>query len=284
VIILLVGTAKTDAPAVLLEAQEKRQQLLRNLLGGSIVWGGMVLERNVGAILYKKNRVSDIRRLGVQQVGNHRYTSVEVVVKEGYMSKATAVAVAVCYRVTQNLKRDAPWPRHFIATVMNRVREESVRFLGGVFDCPSEQVAALSRSCGACTFAQVFKETSLGITKYVFYPSLLFCIGGASCTQASTADQPERLAWLCAKGDGETSALVLATRELRDMPTWAQDPAIANEHYRLLGNVTQRSMDVSWWKPWTHQLVLYVGSSRPGEAAVERKRAKTAAAAHRTTT
>jgi hypothetical protein len=168
VLILLMDTVKTDAPAVLLEAQEKRQQLLRNLLGGRPVWGGMVLERNASAILYKKNRVSDIRRLGVQQVGEHRYTSVEVVLKEGYMNKATAVAVAVCYRVTQNLKRDAPWPRHFITTAMNRVREESVRFSGGVFDCPSEQVADLARSCGACPFAQVFKETSLGITKYVF--------------------------------------------------------------------------------------------------------------------
>ena len=121
--------------------------------------------------------------------------------------------------------------------------------MGGVFDCPSEQVADLARSCGAsppCPFAQVFKETSLGITKYVFQPSFLFCIGGTKCTQASIADQPERLAWLCGNGDGETSALLLATRELEDMPTWTHDTAIVDDIQRFLVNVKQKATDVSW--------------------------------------
>ena len=180
------------------------------------------------------------------------------------MHTATAVAVAVCYRVTQKLKRDAPWPRHSITTVINRVREESVRFLGGDFDCPSKQVAQLARSCGAsppCPFAQVCKETSLGITKYVFHPAFIFVICGAKCIKASTADQPERLAWLCEKGDGETSALVLATRELGDMPKCTQDTAIANDSQRFLANVKQTRLDLSWWKPRIHQLFVYIGTS-----------------------
>ena len=120
--------------------------------------------------------------LGAQSVGDHWYMSADFFLKEGYMNPATAVAVGVCYRVTQNLKRDAPWARDFITMVVNRVREESVRFLGGVFECPSQQVAQLACSCGAvapCPFAQVFKETSLGITKYVFSPALIFVVGEA---------------------------------------------------------------------------------------------------------
>ena len=50
--------------------------------------------------------------------------------------------------------------------------------------------------------------------------------------------------------------MVRATRELRGTPTWKQDAAIANEHQRLLGNVKQLGMDVAWWKPWIHQLLL----------------------------
>ena len=203
------------------------------------------------------------------------------------MNKATAVAVGVCYRVTQNLKRGAPWPRDFITTVVHRVREDSVRFLGGVFECPSQQVAQLACSCGAvapCPFAQVFKETCLGITKYVSSPAFIFVIGEAKCNTASTAGQPERPSWLYDKSDGKTSALVLATRELRGMPTWAQDAAIVNEHQRLLGIVKQTGMGVSWWKPWIHQLMLYVGTSRTGKGARKRQREKAAVAAHRTTT
>ena len=157
-----------------------------------------------------------------------------------------------------------------------------MRFLGGVFDCPSEQVAALSRSCGACTFAQVFKETSLGITKYVFHPSFLFCTGGTKCTQASIAGQPERLAWLCGEGFGETSALLLATRELEDMPRWTHDTAIVYDIQRFLVNVKQKATDVSRWKPWTHQLLVYIDTFGTGKGARERQFAKAAVAAQRT--
>jgi hypothetical protein len=90
--------------------------------------------------------------------------------------------VGVCYRVTQNLKRGAPWPRDFITTVAHRVREDSVRFVGGVFECPSQQVTQLACSCGAVApfpFAQVFRETSLGITMYFLSPALIFVIGEA---------------------------------------------------------------------------------------------------------
>ena len=118
----------------------------------------------------------------------------------------------------------------------------------------------------------------------VFHTAFLFVIGGAKCIKASTADQPERPAWLCENGDGETSALVLATRELEDMPKWAQGTAIANDSQRFLANAKQKATDGSWWKPWTHQLLVDVGTSRTGTGARERQFAKAAVAAQRTST
>ena len=48
-----------------------------------------------------------------------------------------AVAVGVCYRVSENIKRSAPWsPEYF-----NGVSE--VRFLGGVFECTSQQAKSV---------------------------------------------------------------------------------------------------------------------------------------------
>ena len=119
---------------------------------------------------------------------------------------------------------------------------------------------------------------------YVFNPAFIFAIGEAKCNKPMTTDQPERPSWLCEQGEGKFSALVRATRQLRGTPTWTQDAAIGNEHHRLLGNVKRKGMDVSEWKPWIHQLLLYVGTSRTGKGARGRQRGKTAVAAHRTTT
>ena len=76
--------------------------------------------------------------------------------------------VAACYRTNQNLKHNAFWPEHIIQQVSAAVREDGVRFLGDVFDSPSEQAAAMGRSCGAVApspLAQIFKETIDGRPK-----------------------------------------------------------------------------------------------------------------------
>ena len=58
-LILLLDTIKTHEPAVVLQHKEKRQQVVRNLLETSSVWGGRAFEDSVGAFLYKKSRVAD---------------------------------------------------------------------------------------------------------------------------------------------------------------------------------------------------------------------------------
>ena len=78
--------------------------------------------------------------------------------------------------------------------------------------------------------------------------------------------------------------MLLATRELGDMPRWTHDTAIAGDLQRFLVNVKQKATDVSWWKPWIHQLLVYIGTSRTGKGAGERLFAKAAVAAQRTST
>ena len=43
------------------------------------------------------------------------------------------------------MRASAPWPPGFIEAVHEAVREEKVRFLGGVFECPSTQAVELGR-------------------------------------------------------------------------------------------------------------------------------------------
>ena len=240
--------------------------------------GGKEFEGAAGAFLYRKGRVAGLRELGVQRAGDHRYSSAEFHFwRMGYQNHKTAVAAGVCYRVKQNLQRSAPLPQDFLYRVSEAVRAERVRFLGGVFECPSEQAAELGRSCGAlapCPFAQVFKETYLGRTKYLFNPAFLFVIGGANCRMALPEDQPDRPRWLFGGFGGETSALVRCTREVKDMPKWKQDAATFNEDLPFLGDVKQKVTNMQWWRPWIHQLLLYVGTARQSKGARQRQNKK----------
>ena len=168
------------------------------------------------------------------------------------MNPKTAVAVGVCYRVKHNLQRSALWPQDFLKRVSEAVRAERVRFWGGVFDCTSEQAALLGRSCGAlapCPFYQAFKETPFGKETYFFHPAFLFVIGRATHSMAHPDDQPERPSWLLGSELGAASALVRATRELKDLPIWDQAEAPFNEDLPSMGDVKTKVINLSWWKP-----------------------------------
>ena len=207
---MLMDALKTTEKTALREAQEKRLQFIRRLFQEKDLWRGLEFEGAAGAFLYRKGRVAGLRELGVQRVGDHRYISAEFQLEEGCQNNETAVAVGVCYRVNQTLQRSAPLPQVFLNKVSESVRAERVRFLGGVFECPSEQAAELGRSCGAvdpCPFAQVWKETNRGVAQYLFNPAFLFVIGGADCNRAAPKDQPARPSWLVPGAGGGTSAL-----------------------------------------------------------------------------
>jgi len=77
VLILLMDTIKTYDPAAVLQHKEKRQQVVRNLLENSSVWGGHAFEDSAGAFLYRKNRVAEVRLLGVDGVGDHQCISAD---------------------------------------------------------------------------------------------------------------------------------------------------------------------------------------------------------------
>ena len=49
------------------------------------------------------------------------------------------------------------------------------------------------------------------------------------------------------------------------------DPGTFNETLPHLGNVRQNVINTKWWKPWIHQLLLYVGTDTRGEAVKERQ-------------
>jgi hypothetical protein len=231
------------------------------------------LEKEAGGFPSRKNRVAGITELGRVSCGELRYLSASVALEQGYMNPTTAVAVGVCYRVSPNFEKGHIGDEGFLNRVSEAVRREGVRFLGGIFDCSSDQAAVFARSCGALfpsPYTQVFKETPFGRTRFYFHPAFLFVIGPANRQLADIEDQPERPRWLLDCELGRSSALVRAMRDLEDLPKWETDTATFNQALPHLGNVRQKPMDTKWEKPWIHQLLLYVGTARQGKAARRR--------------
>jgi hypothetical protein len=160
VLIIIMDSIKSIDRAALTEAHENRLQFIKDLFEIQNVWGALELEGAAGAFLYRKNNVVAITELGRLKSGALRYLSVSITLQEADMNPTTAVAVGVCYRVKQTLQKSPIWPVGFLTNVSQAVRAEGVRFLGGIFDCPSDQAAGFARSCGALPpspFTQAFR-------------------------------------------------------------------------------------------------------------------------------
>ena len=54
-----------------------------------------------------------------------------------------------------------------------------------------------------------------------------------------------------------------------DIPRFAKDPSDFKEHLPRCV-VKQKKADLNWWRPWIHQLLLFVGTARQGQGANKR--------------
>ena len=167
----------------------------------------------------------------------------------------------------------ALWKDAFIQKVSKVVRDDGVLFLGGIFDCPPKQAAALGRSCGAVPpspFAQIFKETIDERPNYVFSLAFIFVIGNAKCRKPHIDSQPEMPSWLHTEGRSMNSLMVRSTRALSEMPQWEQDEDSGQTDIMFLGDVKQKVAKIKWWRPRIHQLFLHVGARQQSAPRVVR--------------
>ena len=104
----------------------------------------------------------------------------------------------VYYRVSENIKRNAPWSPEYLNGVSEAMCSEKMRFVGGVFECPSQQAEELGRGCCAMApnpFAQVSTEKFLMKTIYAFDPLCVCVIVGTNCRPTPLEDQPTMPLW-----------------------------------------------------------------------------------------
>ena len=58
------------------------------------------------------------------------------------------------------------------------------------------------------------------------------------------------------------------------MLKWKPNAPTFNEDLPFLGDVKQKVTNMQWWRPWIHQLLLYVGTARQGKGARQRQNKK----------
>ena len=107
-----------------------------------------------------ENRVAGLTVMGMQMKVDDTDLNAELQLEEGYRNPRAVVAVGVCYRVNENLQGSAPWPQEYFHGVSEAVCSVHVRFLGGVFERPSQQAAELGR-CFAATKASLVGPLAL---------------------------------------------------------------------------------------------------------------------------
>jgi len=108
----------------------------------------------VSSFICKAESRAGVAVLGMHMKVDDRDLDADFHLEEGYRNPRAAVAVGVCYRVNENLQGSAPWPQEYIHGVSEAVCSVPVRFLGGVSERPSQQVAELGR-CFAATKASL---------------------------------------------------------------------------------------------------------------------------------
>ena len=289
IVLLLLDPVKSPDRTVVNKDKERRRALLDDALGRCECWGSHLLEGSAGAILYRKNRVDWAAVADAYDTGVLRYVAFQVSLKEGYTNNAKDIVVGVCYRSAHCLRDYGVWPDKFVKTVSAKARGCCVRFLGGFFDCGGDQVMDLAEAAGASgtsPFAQLWREpqeTAVAVEepagackgpRYYAHPAYLIVLGRAEPNYADMDSQPEVPQWLWG-AHLQSDALSRTIFPAKALPEWNADNNDIRADLPDLGPVKQKPADLRWWKPNIHQLLLYVGTARPGQGARQRPRVRT---------
>jgi len=277
VLILLMDTIKTTEKTALREAQEKRLQFIRHLFQKEDLWVARISKA----------------RLGHSFTGRAESRASESWECRGLATTGTLARSFIWRRVPEAQNRSCGW-----RVLQGQAELTTERALASRFPLQGSRKQCVRRGCGSWAASSSARPSrrqnwaaaaahwlpvhsrrssrrriSGGRSTSSTRPSSS-SFGGANCRMALPEDQPERPRWLFGGFGGETSALVRCTREVKDMPKWKQDAATFNEDLPFLGDVKQKVTNMQWWRPWTHQLLLYVGTARQGKGARQRQNKK----------
>ena len=252
-------------------------------------------------VLYRKDIIRDVALVeSVSITGdNSKLQTLRVVFWGTRMNPSTAVAVGVLYLARHKGYRLAPtaYSSSLLAGIKAALTRQQVRFLVGVFTCTPEQVADIARSCGASgtrPFCQMFHSYQMPTAEYqectaelaqrfgvdqqhggnyMTHPSYAIVLGpSAKLEYAPTDAAPPLPTWL------EEDDMIFRSLcvPLRDIPSWEDTEGLRSYGDQLidLGRVKQKCTNMQWWVPRVHQLLFYVGTSRKGHGADQRRNQK----------
>ena len=98
-------------------------------------------------------------------------------------------------------------------------------------------------------------------------------LGPADIEYSASDHQPVIPAWWYGPQEGE-SRLGRSLMNASNLPEWDEENSEMDWDLPSLGKARQKVADMEWWRPHIHQLLLYAGCSRQGQAARARRREK----------
>ena len=245
-----------------------------------------------GVVLGLKCRIASLTCKETYVFGGHVFVCVEAAVAESHLNPRTAVAVGAVYDAHQ-CRFYGGFSPGFVFKVRAAIKELNVRFVAGLFSCPKEDVQSLFSNLnvhGDCPFfqplwtedpntlgpevnvpavAERFRVWPRDVKKIVVYPAYIVILG--PCWEIKVPEI-QQAPWWNSRWAPKDSTIDQRVKPLSSVPIWQCDPQLrpqgeADRSCGLMqfGQVKQKEAS-EWWRiNGVHQLILWVGSSRPSQ-------------------
>ena len=243
-----------------------------------------------GVIMGKKCRIASLTCKETYVLGGNGFVCVEAAVAAFYGNPGPAVAVGAVYEV-QKRGGYGGFCATFISKVQTAIKKHNVRFVAGLFSCPPEDVQDLFSTLhtnGTSPFFQPFwTEDANPLTpcwygnevdvhavadrykvrpkdvKYIaVYPAYIVILG--PCREVvvpAVAAQP----WWNRAWAPSGSIIDKRVKCVSSVPIWPQGAADRSCGLIDFAKVKQKVPNMKWWANGVHQIILWVGSSRPSK-------------------
>ena len=271
-------------------AQEKMFEVFQRLCGGSTKWSALWM--TPGVAFAKTARISTgVEKLSISS-GTHRFSVVEFQNKESHVSASGPVTLGLAASASDAGAYQDSW----LSTVCTAVATERVRFICGVFSRGKEDTEPFFKILRAGEYGLPFQpfwteEPQDGFnndevaavaahfnvvaknTKYVVvYPAYFVALGPSHVRRVTMRDQPDWSDKLfpCGSSIEKGSRALTHVPQLRGGKSEGTFPA-------SLPLLTQKTPPLEKLAKGVHQIVLWVGYSRPSNSSAQRHASRWAA-------
>ena len=253
-----------------------------------VVWDPLLL--SYGAIYAKTSRFRSFgEKVSIGGDGPHRFICCDFNIRESRLSANGIVTLGF----VASMKSAGPYEESWMKMVRSAVAENNVHYMCGVFWRKKKEIEALFKQLGATESGVFFQPWWTEERHARFDPQMMSALGARFGIQPQStrhvAVYPAYLVALGTRADGTTrpelarqplwreelfpcgSAMERGAKDLSAVPQLPEHIA-PGANTRAWLPLMQKPAPLNKWKKGVHQLLLWIGSSRPSKGSAEKKK------------